>query len=236
MNKRISVVRAESGIIDDLAIMPGTTTQDVIRQIGLDGQDYVLTKGRGEEPFADSEELYGQLPDGSKLWLCQPIEVGVGAGRIPHLPFSRYLPSFIERFAWRRTIGYTETGNIKVITGNSNSIFPVTRKMASNVVTRDNRPYWAQRNWKENRNSYHGYFRTKYGSFPGKATVSPSKEIKLFIKKPPKELKAHEHSSCFTKKTGGWYSVHVYDGLNNLSSGIIEVEKILKEAIENAHT
>ena len=73
--KNITAVVAESGAFNDLAIQPGTTARDIRRQLGLDDR-YVLTRGRGVEPFADEENIYESVPDGAKLYLATPVEVG----------------------------------------------------------------------------------------------------------------------------------------------------------------
>ncbi|MDD5599016.1 MAG: hypothetical protein PHV82_13795 [Victivallaceae bacterium] len=73
--KNITVVIAENGEFRDLAIKPGTTAQDVLKSIGL-AEGYVLSSGRGREPFGNDEEIYAQVADGSKLFCSTPIEVG----------------------------------------------------------------------------------------------------------------------------------------------------------------
>ena len=107
-----------------------------------------------------------------------------------------------------------------------------TRTKTPIVVKRAQEPYWKQRGWKKSGYKYQGYYRTMIKSFKGKAEVSPSGQTKLYIKKPPKELKHHEHYPCFMKESNGWYFIHNNDNGNfDLSSGILQVEQILTEAL-----
>ena len=73
--KRIAVVTAESGQIRDMQILPGTTTSDVRRHLGLDSQ-YLLSTGRGDPPFGEDENIYERLSDGAKVFASTPVEVG----------------------------------------------------------------------------------------------------------------------------------------------------------------
>ena len=66
--KNITIVRADSGQYDDLAILPGTTSQDVLEQIGLN-DDFVISPGRGQEPIGKDENLYQLVPEGAKFWV-----------------------------------------------------------------------------------------------------------------------------------------------------------------------
>jgi hypothetical protein len=73
--KNITVVSAASGQHNDLTIPPGTTVRDIRQQLGLDN-GFILTTGRGSEPFADDENIYPAVPDGAKLYASTPVEVG----------------------------------------------------------------------------------------------------------------------------------------------------------------
>jgi len=73
--KQIAVVTAASGQQTILGIEPGTTPRDIRRQLNLD-ENFILTPGRGAEPFGDDENLYPLVPDGAKLYVSTPVEVG----------------------------------------------------------------------------------------------------------------------------------------------------------------
>ncbi|MBX7255925.1 MAG: hypothetical protein K1Y02_06155 [Candidatus Hydrogenedentes bacterium] len=73
--KSISAVVAESGQIRDLTIMPGTTAEEIIREVGLPS-NYLITRGRGQSPFGQDENVYEKINNGEKIFLSTPVEVG----------------------------------------------------------------------------------------------------------------------------------------------------------------
>ena len=74
--KNVTIVHAHSGQYEDITLMPGTTSGDVIDQLDIDG--FVLSPGRGREPLDDNVNLYQAVPDGAKLWAVTPQTVGSG--------------------------------------------------------------------------------------------------------------------------------------------------------------
>lgn len=209
MNKHVTAVIAESGAYHDLQIAPGTTTRDIHNQLGL-GDHYLISR-RGGEPFGDDENLYGAVGDGEKLFLSTPVEVGSDALDFLFKQPKFHLPDVVP--------------------------IPVPRppKFAPAIgrpilVQRDSRPYWQQRGWTSQGNEYHGYYRTAFGSWRGKAKISFSERIELFIHNPPKFLEGHSHWACFRSRLGGWYFIHTNEPIEDLSSGILAIEHLLKEA------
>lgn len=112
------------------------------------------------------------------------------------------------------------------------SINPAPTGSVPTVVQRDTRPYWDQRGWKKRGTGYVGYYRTPFGSVKGKATKSPSGRVKLYINKPPDGLRRHPHAACFIPRGGGWLWIHTHHAIKDLSSGILQVETVLKEAYQ----
>ena len=100
------------------------------------------------------------------------------------------------------------------------------------TVQRSQLPYWKERGWKRLFGKFRGYFRTKYGSWRGEATLSPGGRVEMFIFNPPALLEGHPHGICFMDRGGGKYFVHTSDNNHDLSSGIIRVEQILTEAFK----
>lgn len=219
MNKHITAVVAESGAYHDLQIGPGTTTRDIRTQLNL-GEHYLISK-RGNEPFGEDENIYGSVADGEKLFLSTPVEVGAGefsfvSRLFPSSPCTdkvgRVYPPVINPSPVRTRRSYT----------------PLVRKPI--VVQRDSRPYWQQRGWTASGDEFMGFFRTPFGSWKGKAKVSPSGRVELFIQYPPAVLERHSHWTCFRWRFGGWYFVHTNEPIEDLSSGILAIENILTEA------
>ena len=216
--KNATVIIAESGKHFDLEIPSGTTAQDVLNQIKLtDG--YVLSSGRGQDPFCSEEVIYDQITDGCKLYACTPVEVGLG-------PLFTLIEKKINSFInWLESLEQpNKTNNVQIKEYNN---------VGTNVVKRSEKPYWEQRGWRKVFDKYHGYYRTAHGSFKGEATVSYSGQIELFIAKPPKCLRKHSHWACFMKRPDGRFFIHNNkNGIIGLSSGIMDVERIITEAFE----
>jgi len=75
MNKRIAVVNTEDGgSITDLEIAPGTTVEEVLRQLQVHGARSLTVKA-GEHPLNDADNLFAAVQDGQKIFLSTPISV-----------------------------------------------------------------------------------------------------------------------------------------------------------------
>ena len=73
--KKLSVVVAGTGHIQDVNIQPGTTAGDVLHQLKL--QDYLLSKGANEPFFAAAESIYDKVNDDEKIFASTKAEVGI---------------------------------------------------------------------------------------------------------------------------------------------------------------
>ena len=72
MEKRVAVVAGDR--IHDIIVRPGTTSHDIIRQLEIPS-DFSLSKRDGVF-FGDSEDVYGQLREGEKVFASAPAIVG----------------------------------------------------------------------------------------------------------------------------------------------------------------
>jgi hypothetical protein len=73
--KKLAVVIAGTGNIEDVEIQPGTTAGDILHKFNL--QDYLLSKGPGEPFFAATESIYDKVKDGDKIFASTKAEVGI---------------------------------------------------------------------------------------------------------------------------------------------------------------
>lgn len=219
MSKRITVVTAESGKHHDLVIEPATTPRDILSKVGLDDR-YVLTKGRGQEPFGETENVYEQVLDGAKLYATTPVEVG----------------GLLEYIVGDTTSDAPDSNRVRFATGGISTLASPTGRTAAALMTkmvpRQEQAYWEQRGWQKSGKSYEGYYRTRFGSWRGKAEVSWSGKINLFIHNAPKALERHHKWECFLWRPGGWRFIHNF-GISDLSSGILEVERLIAESFED---
>ena len=73
--KKLSVVIAGTGRIQDVEIQPGTTAGDVLNQLNL--RDYLLSAGPDKPFFAAAESIYDKVADGEKIFASTKAEVGL---------------------------------------------------------------------------------------------------------------------------------------------------------------
>lgn len=74
-------------------------------------------------------------------------------------------------------------------------------------VSPDNTPLHIRRGWKQNKNVYTGFYRTKYGAWEGRIERRGDL-FKVYIFNPPvKQLKYHSRWVCFHHKGGKKYQI-----------------------------
>src|SRR5262249_29839774 len=72
-----------------------------------------------------------------------------------------------------------------------------------------------------------GYYRAGQHRFEGQ--INPEAR-EFLIRRPPEALRSHPHWVCFRYQDNGWYLVHFALRPEDMSSGIMEIERILHEA------
>ena len=87
MSKDLTVLVAGTGEPRDITIEPGTSAQDVLRQLDLDG--YVLSRdGDSATFFTPTENIYPDVEDGVKLYASTDPKVGRESFGSPACPIS----------------------------------------------------------------------------------------------------------------------------------------------------
>src|SRR5438105_4328174 len=114
------------------------------------------------------------------------------------------------------------------------------REFISRMLPRGQRPsikvqrqqisYWQQQGWRQNGNQFLGNYQTSYGAFHGSIEQRGGSHFRFFIFNPPPELQRHSHWSCFIDRGSNWYEVHMGRKPADVSSGIMTIERLLKEA------
>jgi hypothetical protein len=99
-------------------------------------------------------------------------------------------------------------------------------------IPRAELPYWQERGWKRDGRQYRGTFQTRFGSYTGLVEDRAFGEIRFLIHHPPTELKDSGHWPCFQSKGDGWYAVHMRIPPEDVSSGIIGIERLITSAFE----
>jgi hypothetical protein len=100
------------------------------------------------------------------------------------------------------------------------------------TVQRRQIPYWEERGWKREGNAYSGVYQTPYGAFQGWIEQESSGHIGFYLYQPSPEIRRGTHWTCFQHRGNDWYKVHMALEPKDASSGIITIERLIKEAFE----
>jgi hypothetical protein len=111
----------------------------------------------------------------------------------------------------------------RVVRGHGPSV-PVERRVI---------PYWQERGWKREGNIYSGSYQTPYGAFQGWIEQQASGHIDFFLSTPSGEIQRHSHWTCFQYRGDNWYLVHMGRTARDVSSGIITIERLIRDAYES---
>ena len=107
------------------------------------------------------------------------------------------------------------------------------RKKADVIGKGREYPYWKENGWRKLNGAYKGYYLTDYGTWRGIIDESFSNSYVFYIVNPPRALKESEHWDCFVNKGNGTYSIHFSQKPEDMSSGILTVEKLIIESFNN---
>jgi len=234
--KNITIVVAGSGKILDCAIKPGTTPRDINEKLKerLPGH-CGFSPGEGEKFFGENENIYPLVKDGQKIYATSKADVG-GFCPPPLFFISAVILGFIPIFslfkrrknegivAGKNSVGFTISPNPltsqRIVIGHRKPI----------VIKRIPTPYWKEQGWKKATDGYRGYYRTKYGSWYGVVVNPYSNHFEFYIYNPPPQLQRHPHWQCFVHQGNRWYIIHFSVPPKDISSGIIQIERIIHES------
>jgi len=93
-------------------------------------------------------------------------------------------------------------------------------------------PYWQERHWQRDGDTYQGSYQTPYGAFQGWIEQERSGHINFFLFGPSQEIRNHSHWSCFQHRGDDWYLIHMGRQPKDVSSGILTIERLVTEAYE----
>lgn len=93
-------------------------------------------------------------------------------------------------------------------------------------------PYWQERGWTRNGNTYTGRYQTQFASFLGQAVHHGGNHIDFYLYQPSEAIQEHSHWACFQQHGNGWYRVHMGRRPADVSSGILTIERLITEAYE----
>jgi hypothetical protein len=91
-------------------------------------------------------------------------------------------------------------------------------------------PYWQERGWSIEGNAYSGNYQTPYAAFQGWIEPETSGRNNFYLHSPSAEIRRHSHWTCFQHRGNDWYLVHMSREPKDVSSGIMTIEKLFREA------
>ncbi len=100
-------------------------------------------------------------------------------------------------------------------------------------VERRQIPYWQERSWTRNGNTYTGNYQTPHAAFCGHIEEHRGGHIDFYLYKPSDEIRGHSHWSCFQHRSNDWYLVHMSRRPADVSSGIITIERLITDAYQD---
>lgn len=100
------------------------------------------------------------------------------------------------------------------------------------TIKRSEIPYWRERGWRQEGRTYRGTYKTAYGSFIGRIDQVRPGNFRLYIFDPPQDLRNHGHWTCFQGQGDRSYRIHMSRMPDDVSSGILAIERLLTEAFE----
>jgi hypothetical protein len=100
------------------------------------------------------------------------------------------------------------------------------------AVQRRQIPYWQERGWTLEGNAYTGSYQTPYVALQGWIEQENSGRINFYLNSPSAEIRRHSHWTCFQHRGNDWYLVHMSREPKDVSSGIMTIEKLIREAYE----
>ena len=100
-------------------------------------------------------------------------------------------------------------------------------------VQRRELPYWQERGWNLNGNTYTGTYQTRYSAFWGEIRQHSPNDIEFLLYAPSDQIQSCDHWACFQPQGNEWYLVHMGRVPKDVSSGIITIERLITEAYES---
>jgi hypothetical protein len=107
---------------------------------------------------------------------------------------------------------------------------PPTRLGAPERIRRREVPYWQERGWRREGETYVGSYQTPFGSFRGLIEDRGWGHVRFYLRDAPEEVRRSGHWACFQPRLGKGYHVHMARAPQDVSSGIITIERLITEA------
>ena len=100
------------------------------------------------------------------------------------------------------------------------------------TVERRQVPYWQERGWTRQGDTYNGYYQTPYAAFYGQAAEYRGGYFEFWLYRPSDEIRRCGHWACFQHRGNDWYLVHMSRQPKDIGSGILAIERLITEAYQ----
>jgi hypothetical protein len=110
----------------------------------------------------------------------------------------------------------------RVVRGHAPSISVLRREI----------PYWRERGWTRDGTHYTGSYQTPHAAFQGWIEEEWSGNVNFYLYSPSPQIQRHSHWTCFAPRGSDWYLVHMARRPKDVSSGILTIEQLIREAYE----
>jgi hypothetical protein len=100
-------------------------------------------------------------------------------------------------------------------------------------VQRRQIPYWQERGWVRQGDTYNGSYQTPYAAFWGQIEQRRGGHIDFLLYQPSGEIRRHSHWVCFQHRGNDWYLVHMAKEPQDVGSGLLTIERLITEAYES---
>jgi hypothetical protein len=94
-------------------------------------------------------------------------------------------------------------------------------------------PYWQERGWTRQDNTYRGNYQTRHAAFVGHVVQRPGGRVDFYLYMPSREIQSCSHWPCFQHQGNDWYFVHMARQPKDVGSGILAIERLITEAYES---
>ncbi len=235
----IAVPGAEEDSYYKVLLFPGMTVIDIQDQLPA-LRDFDFFRGHNTLPIKKNVDLYPSARDGDLIFASTYQDVGfLGSltslfsrkGSRPAQPkeslpnqitkAQKSLPSSNQSKRGSKSLPAHQAGQPNSAPGN----FPANR-----LRPLKGKPLWKVLGWKKEGESYKGVYRFKKRSWLG-LIEKRFNRFRVYIWAPPKELRNHKKWVCFNKKGKKKYRVHFKSDISEVSQAIINVQRLLAEAI-----
>jgi hypothetical protein len=100
------------------------------------------------------------------------------------------------------------------------------------TVERREIPYWQQRGWQRQGDTFTGTYQTAFASFIGQVVRTGTFSYEFMLYNPSMQIQNHSHWACFAHQGNDWYLVHMSRRARDIDSGIMTIERLIIEAYQ----